>query len=155
MGSVREQQVIVWTVETLTFGCRHPSLLSIYIRAVSVYLSGCSEAVRTVRCPFVCHMSLCPQKCLYSEMSVCPYVPRNVRTVRCPYVPMSPGLLLLGTYRHLSVRTTSRGHRGHTDISLYERLPEGDKEHTDISVYNWLLGAIQTSQCTRGDYVSP
>ena len=80
MGSVREQQVIVWTVETLTFGCRHPSLLSIYIRAVSVYLSGCSEAVRTVRCPFVL---------LYPKEAVSPYVPimiMNSEMSVCPLI---------------------------------------------------------------------
>ena len=67
---------------------------------------------------------------------------------------MSPGLLLLGdiwtsqstnyfqgtlgTYGHLSVRTASRGRRGHTDISLYERFPEGHRGHTDITVYELL-----------------
>ena len=44
------------------------------------------EAVGTVRCPFVCYMSLCPLSRLYSEMSSCPYVPGTVRTVRCPSV---------------------------------------------------------------------
>ena len=78
---------------------------------------------------------------------------------------MSPGLLLLGdiqtsqctnnfqgtlgTYGHLKVRTAFRGHGGHTDISQYERLPEGDRGHTDISVYKWLPGDIQTSQCVN------
>ena len=111
-------------------------------------------------------MSLCPQECSYSEMSLCPYVPRNVRTVRCLYVPMSPGLLLLGdirtsqctnnfqgtlgTYGHLSVRTASRGYWGHRDISLYKQLPEEDRGHTDISVYEQLPGDIQTSHCTNG-----
>ena len=49
--------------------------ISIYIRAVSV-----GWLVAMFRS--------------YSEMSVCPYVPRNVRTVRCPYVPMSPGMFV-------------------------------------------------------------
>ena len=70
------------------------------------------EAVRTVRCPYV------------------PYVPGEaVRTMRCPYVPYVPEICSfsemfgdigdIGKYEHLTVRTTSRGHRGHPDISLY------------------------------------
>ena len=74
------------------------------------------EAVRTVRCPFVL---------LYPKEAVSPYVPcvpRTVRTVRCPYVPLS-----------------LKGHRGHTDISLYEQF-WGHGGHTDISLYEWSRG---------------
>ena len=85
-------------------------------------------------------MSLCPQECLYSEMSVCPYVPRTVTV------------------------------RGHTDISVYEQLPgdigdirtshctnaSGDigtwDIQTDISLYERSTGHrdMRTSHCTNG-----
>ena len=90
-------------------------------------------------CPEEClysEMSICPLDCSYSEMSVCTYVPRTV-TVRghtdISVYEQLPGDIgdirtsqctnsfqgTLGTYRHLTVQTASRGHRGHMDISLY------------------------------------
>ena len=65
-------------------------------------------------------MSLCPQECSYSEMSVCPYVPRTVTV------------------------------RGHTDISVYEQLPGdiGDIQTShSTNSFQGEIGDIRTSQC--------
>ena len=108
----------------------------------------------------------------YTEMSVCPISRgRLFATMRCPCVQFPvEGVRLFATLRCPDVQFPVE--RGHTNISLYERLP-GDirtshcmnssqgtyghltvrtapRRHTDISLYEWLPGDIWTSHSTNG-----
>ena len=79
-------------------------------------------------------MSLCPQECSYSEMSVCPYVPRTV-TVR--------GHTDISMYEQLP------GDIGDIRTSLYEQLPGDIQTSHCTNSFQREIGDIRTSQCTN------
>ena len=107
----------------------------------------------------------------YTEMSVCPISRgRLFATMRCPCVQFPvEGVRLFATLRCPDVQFPVE--RGHTNISLYERLPgdirtshcmNGSQEtyghltvrmafrgHMDISQYERFPGNIRTSHCAN------